>query len=177
MEHYYNNPIVNGFCELIADSMFTTKSNKKTIESEKMSSQKKGKGEIIKTASSDKDKNKDFNYKSFKKLRNILFLSMFLKSNDLVRGFRYKRLRDETIPNQIAETFKEYLQRKIFDRLYERRGLASKSWPKLKSKSRRSPSNKSGLNKTNRDTDQGSSLTLINEEMNESENLNITSQI
>jgi hypothetical protein len=136
MEHFYNNAIVNGFCELICDSMLTSKSNeiiiKKLAQSDtKLDSEKR----IVK-----KEPNQNFNYKSFKKLRNLIFLCMFLKSNELIKSFRYHKWREDAIPSQTAETFEEYLKRKFIGRLYER---ASSYSPKIRSKFSRKKRNSS----------------------------------
>ncbi len=138
MEHFYNNAIVNGFCELICDSMLTSKSNEIFIEKygfscTKLDSEKR----VLK-----KEANPNFNYKSFKRLRNLIFLCMFLKSNELIKSFRYHKWREDAIPIQTAETLTEYFNRKFMRRLYDRTSSYS---PKIRSKLSRKKRNSSNV--------------------------------
>ena len=157
MEHFYNNAIVNGFCELICDSMLTSKSNEIIIEAFAFQSYKKLDSKCVK-----KEVNPNFNYKSFKRLRNLIFLCMFLKSNELIKSFRYHKWREDAIPIQTAETLEEYIKRKFISRLNDR---TSRYSPKIRSKLSRKKRNSSNV------------LAPVSEEgtnaQNENENLNM----
>ena len=136
MEHWYNNAVVNGFCEMLIESMLYSQiyhlkfdikalhsvtliqhpdeENKLTLKFERTLSQQPKKymqsvsvtERIIQTpskfnfrAQSDqtgvkniKNWNPEFKFRSFLRLRNLLYLCLMLKSNPSLRKLRYHYL-------------------------------------------------------------------------------------
>lgn len=72
MEHWYNNPVVNGFCEMLIESMLESKLAKRKALTNGM-----------------KNRNPDFKFKSYLKLRNFIYLLVLLKNVPFLRQHRY----------------------------------------------------------------------------------------
>ena len=76
MEHWYNNPVVNGFCEMLIESMLGSRIISKRI-GEAMEAKKKSMA------------NPHFKFKSYLKLRNFIYLLIMLKNVPFLRQHRY----------------------------------------------------------------------------------------
>lgn len=121
MEHEFNNPVVNGFCEILIDSMLTTKAKRDEIEGlskvENFNWNSKSTGKVIKKS------NQNFKFESFLRLRNLVFLYSLLKLNPKLKEFRHKRInenderiRDETFSRgikRVYEDMKKFFKKKV----------------------------------------------------------------
>lgn len=111
MEHWYNNNILNGFCEILIESMFFSqfyRDNLKKKSIEMFSLKKKTKFDINK-----------FNYQSYLRLRNLIFLYLLLKKNSFLIKYRYAFLHNLRFESQKnpkfskTESAKEFLNSRL----------------------------------------------------------------
>lgn len=146
MEHWYNNSVVNGFCEMLIESMLYSQiyrlkfdikashsvtliqhpeeENKQTLKFERTLSQQPKKlmqsvsvtERTIQTRShfnfrarsetgvrNIKNWNPDFQFRSFLRLRNLLYLCLMLKSNPSLRKLRHHYLLKKSKEEQDEE--------------------------------------------------------------------------
>jgi hypothetical protein len=102
MEHWYNNPIVNGFCEMLIESMIYSKLNKKNSKTKTK--------RIIRfdDENTENINNLNFNYKSYKRLRNLFFLLILLNKKKILKQHRYHSFENEiNSEKNLEETFFE----------------------------------------------------------------------
>lgn len=96
MEHWYNNPVVNGFCEMIVESMINSKLTKSQLDDTQKS---------IDSNLPVKLSNSKFKFKSYLKLRNLFFLLILLKNLPFLRQHRYHFTRHMERKNDKNESF------------------------------------------------------------------------
>lgn len=106
MEHWYNNPVVNGFCEMIIESMLNSKIKRKQIEEPiigsntmrliRLRSQSQGDAkcslfekEILSERLIKKNLNPEFKFKSYLVLRNMFYVLILLKNIPFLRQHRW----------------------------------------------------------------------------------------
>ena len=113
MEHWYNNPVVNGFCEMLIESMIKSKINRSKI-CDKANRELKLLSPVNNTIkfsySFDNDKkykilksenlenfkgkkaNREFKYESYLRLRNLFYLVLLLRRFSFLRQHRFHRI-------------------------------------------------------------------------------------
>ena len=172
MEHWYNNPVANGFCEILIESMlysqiYKVKFTLKATQSISIiAGENEGKSRLVleravsqhtqmssisvtetlinspslfRSISTDppqpiKSANKYFQYSSFLRLRNMMYLCLLLKSNPSLRKLRYHylvRLSQTIKPAVEVQTFGQFWDKKIGKRIEKIRssliGIGSKN--------------------------------------------------
>lgn len=124
MEHIYNNPILNGFCDMMVDSMIQSNRlreslNRLILEQDRMRHyeslprpiyQRPTSLQIDHTYIFIKDVKRHqpvprFNYDSLIRLRNILYLCLLLKRNPTLAKLRFRNLKHINKPLQETAEF------------------------------------------------------------------------
>ena len=137
MEHFYNNPVVNGFCDLVVDLMIISKKEKENLKhiefkkaiieanydritfltSSNLSRQTVFLHEDNQNLSLSTtnincfNPNETFKYESLLKLRNLMFLALLLRRNPILAKVRFKNLRRINQPTGKAENLHEAIKR------------------------------------------------------------------
>ena len=111
MEHWYNNNILNGFCEILIESMFFSQFYRENFRSKSL--------EIFSKNKKNKFDTNKFKFESFLRLRNLIFLYFLLKKNSFLIKYRYDylhNLRYESSKNPTfskTESAKEFLNSRL----------------------------------------------------------------
>lgn len=110
MEHWYNNNFLNGFCEILIESMFFSQFYEETFTKRSF--------QIISKYKKNRSESEIFNFKSFLRLRNLIFLYFLLKKNSFLVKYRYAYLHNLRSENQNPkfskiESAKEFLNSRL----------------------------------------------------------------
>ncbi len=118
MEHWYNNPVVNGFCEMLAESMLNSKLTRLSLKETEVAA---------------KVKNVNFDFKSYLKLRNLFYLVIVLRNAPFLRQHRHHHVRLRDVRrNDTNESFFDSFDRQ--KKKFSNRGQLARRGAKVLSK-------------------------------------------